>query len=617
MAPRILVADDSVTIQKVVELTFSKENFTLLQARSGEDAIHKAKEERPDLILLDLVMPDKNGYEVCAALRAEPMLKAVPIILLTGTFEAFDRDRAVQVGANDFVTKPFESQQLISKVRQQLFGRTVDAGPSAAPAAAPRPVAQAAARPVPTPPVAPAPVASRSAKPVEKPAAPAPPERHAPPPAPPRVAAAPPSPAAGLGMLEVPSPPRPVPSPAAVTPASPLPPAPPAPAKPALAAMAGPMELRLEDLAHLDPRAPVPVPEPLSLDDLLGPVERTSIPVPSVESEGLASASPPAAPTPPAAPPIALGPIPGRVQHPVEPVGDAPLFDLTAEMGGPALPMVEVGKGEPPALSVEDLIGAKEVAPPPEPEPGPLAPEGMRLESPTPREAAVEPGFDLTAEMGGPALPMVEVGKGEPPALSVEDLVSEAGPAAIEPPQLTLPELELELPAAVPEALEAASPPPGEAAFALEPVFETGVPGLEAPTAPLPGQEALTPPALESEWPTLGAPGESAGAEISAPLPGLETEEFLPSSVSEPAPAPGPVSPAASAAPPGVGSEEMASMRDAVTERVARVLARDLSEKLVERIERVVWEVVPEMAELMIAKEIERIRSMADEKNIS
>ena len=72
MAARILVADDSVTIQKVVELTFSKEDFVLVQARSGEEAIRKAKEERPDLVLLDLVMPDKNGYEVCAALRAEP-----------------------------------------------------------------------------------------------------------------------------------------------------------------------------------------------------------------------------------------------------------------------------------------------------------------------------------------------------------------------------------------------------------------------------------------------------------------------------------------------------------------------------------------------------------------
>ncbi len=626
MAPRILVADDSVTIQKVVELTFSKENVILLQARSGEDAIRKAKEERPDLILLDLVMPDKNGYEVCAALRAEPMLKAVPIILLTGTFEAFDRDRAVQVGANDFVTKPFESQQLISKVRQQLFGRTVDAGPSAEPAAAPKPPVQTTARPVPAAPIGPAATAAGGAKSPEKPAAPAA-ERPAPPAPPARPAA--PSPPAALGNLEVPSA-RHEPRPAAAA-SSPVGPA---PLKPAPAATVEPMELRLEDLAHLDLRAPAPAPEPLSLDDLLGPEEPAPVPVPPVELESVTSASRPVAPAaPPAAPgavseasllegllpspPAALAPGSGTVESPVEPGGEAPVFDLTAEMGGPVLPMVEVGKGEPPALSVEDLIGAKEVIPTPEPEPAPLAPEGMRMEDPPVRAATVEPGFDLTAEMGGPALPMTEVGKGEPPALSVEDLVSEAGPPVLEPPQLTLPELELELPAPPPEAPGAPPPPPAEEGFAMEPVFEAGPPAPEAPAAALPGLEPLTPPPVESEPAPLEALGESPGAEIFVPLPGLETEAVLASAVSEPSPPAAPVPPAAPTPAPGVALEEMTSMRDAVTERVARVLARDLSEKLAERIERIVWEVVPEMAELMIAKEIERIRTMADEKNIS
>ncbi|MEK7204571.1 MAG: response regulator, partial [candidate division NC10 bacterium] len=136
MGARILVADDSVTIQKVVELTFSKEDFVLIPVRSGEEAIRKAKEVQPDLILLDLVMPDKNGYEVCTALRAEPMLRAVPIIMLIGTFEAFDKEQGLRAGANDFLTKPFESQALISKVKQLLFARTVDLGGPAAPAPA-------------------------------------------------------------------------------------------------------------------------------------------------------------------------------------------------------------------------------------------------------------------------------------------------------------------------------------------------------------------------------------------------------------------------------------------------------------------------------------------------
>jgi CheY-like chemotaxis protein len=139
MGARILVADDSVTIQKVVELTFSKEDFQLIQARSGEEAVRKAKGERPDLVLLDLVMPDKNGYEVCQALRADPTLRGVPIILLAGTFESFDKERAAAAGANDFVAKPFESQALVSKVKQLLFARTLDGGARPAPPAAPAP----------------------------------------------------------------------------------------------------------------------------------------------------------------------------------------------------------------------------------------------------------------------------------------------------------------------------------------------------------------------------------------------------------------------------------------------------------------------------------------------
>ncbi|MFN3476221.1 MAG: PleD family two-component system response regulator [Candidatus Methylomirabilales bacterium] len=134
MEARILVADDSITIQKVVELTFSKENFELIPARSGEEAIRKAKEMRPDLMLIDTVMPDKSGYEVCRILRADPLLKDVPVIFLPGTFEAFDRAEAIMVGANDFVTKPFESQVLISKVKQLLFAKR-----AAAVEAAPKP----------------------------------------------------------------------------------------------------------------------------------------------------------------------------------------------------------------------------------------------------------------------------------------------------------------------------------------------------------------------------------------------------------------------------------------------------------------------------------------------
>jgi len=124
MTPRILVADDSITIQKVVELTFSKEDFQIIRALNGVEAIAKAKESKPDIILLDIFMPEKNGYEVCESLRKHPDLKEVPIIFLVPAFEEFDKERSVRSGANDYVTKPFESKQLIAKVKQHLFARS-------------------------------------------------------------------------------------------------------------------------------------------------------------------------------------------------------------------------------------------------------------------------------------------------------------------------------------------------------------------------------------------------------------------------------------------------------------------------------------------------------------
>ena len=152
MGARILVADDSATIQKVVELTFSKEDFQLVAARTGEEAIQKAREVRPDLMLIDLVMPDKSGYEVCETLRKDPLLKDVPIILLTGTFDTFDKSEGARVGVTDFVTKPFESQSLIGKVKQLLFARSIAAPPQPAaplpPAAPPVPAPLAAAPPL-------------------------------------------------------------------------------------------------------------------------------------------------------------------------------------------------------------------------------------------------------------------------------------------------------------------------------------------------------------------------------------------------------------------------------------------------------------------------------------
>jgi CheY-like chemotaxis protein len=123
MGAKILVVDDSNTIQTAVQLTFSRENVELIPARSGEEAIRKAKEVVPDLMLIDTVLPDASGYEVCRTLMADPAMRDVPVIMLTGAFEAPDDPMERTVGAKDFIAKPFESQTLIAKVKQLLDSR--------------------------------------------------------------------------------------------------------------------------------------------------------------------------------------------------------------------------------------------------------------------------------------------------------------------------------------------------------------------------------------------------------------------------------------------------------------------------------------------------------------
>ena len=135
MPKKILLADDSLTIQKVVELTFSDSDFELVCVSNGQRALEKLREERPDLILADVVMPEKNGYEVCEAIKGNPATAKIPVVLLSGTFEPFDRERAERIGADAIVSKPFDSQQLLAQV-EALLAKSSEAASSrpAAPA---------------------------------------------------------------------------------------------------------------------------------------------------------------------------------------------------------------------------------------------------------------------------------------------------------------------------------------------------------------------------------------------------------------------------------------------------------------------------------------------------
>jgi len=139
MSKRLLLADDSVTIQKVIGITFANEDYQLDIVDNGDSALEHARGQRPDLVLADVYMPGKNGYELCAAIKQDAELAAVPVILLTGTFEPFDEDKARQAGADTWISKPFESQYLIDQV-EELLARV-----AAAPAAATAPLSEPAA----------------------------------------------------------------------------------------------------------------------------------------------------------------------------------------------------------------------------------------------------------------------------------------------------------------------------------------------------------------------------------------------------------------------------------------------------------------------------------------
>lgn len=117
MGYKLLLADDSITIQKVVELILSEQDYSITSVNNGEEAFEIAKKIRPDIILADIVMPGTDGYQLCKKVKQDPDLMKVPVLLLAGAYESFDTYKASAVGADDHIIKPFESQELIKKVK--------------------------------------------------------------------------------------------------------------------------------------------------------------------------------------------------------------------------------------------------------------------------------------------------------------------------------------------------------------------------------------------------------------------------------------------------------------------------------------------------------------------
>jgi len=141
---KLLLADDSVTIQRVIELTFADEDIQVVAVSDGDQAIARIELDPPDIVLADIGMPGRDGYEVAAYVKNSPRLAHIPVVLLTGAFEPVDQARADSVGCDGVLAKPFEPQLVIGRVKELLghAGRApVLAGaklaPSPVPAAAP------------------------------------------------------------------------------------------------------------------------------------------------------------------------------------------------------------------------------------------------------------------------------------------------------------------------------------------------------------------------------------------------------------------------------------------------------------------------------------------------
>ena len=124
---KLLLADDSVTIQKVIELTFADEGVRVIAFGNGDEAIEHLEEIAPDVVLADVFMPGKSGYEVCEHIKNSEKLKHIPVMLLVGSFEPFDEAEARRVGANDILTKPFQSiRRLIERVGSLVGSRPAE-----------------------------------------------------------------------------------------------------------------------------------------------------------------------------------------------------------------------------------------------------------------------------------------------------------------------------------------------------------------------------------------------------------------------------------------------------------------------------------------------------------
>ena len=122
---RILVVDDEIYIVHILEFSLTMEGYSVLTASDGEEALSVIDNERPDLVVLDIMMPKLDGYEVCRRLRGDEQFRELPVILLSAKGRPVDREAGLEAGADDYITKPFSPRKLLEKIREQLEPKEV------------------------------------------------------------------------------------------------------------------------------------------------------------------------------------------------------------------------------------------------------------------------------------------------------------------------------------------------------------------------------------------------------------------------------------------------------------------------------------------------------------
>ncbi len=129
---RILVVDDEIYIVHILDFSLGMEGYEVITALDGEQALEKLKSEKPDLIVLDIMMPKLDGYEVCKSIKANQETAHIPVILLSAKGRNVDQKLGFDVGADDYITKPFSPRKLVERINQ-LLGQTVAEKPSTKP----------------------------------------------------------------------------------------------------------------------------------------------------------------------------------------------------------------------------------------------------------------------------------------------------------------------------------------------------------------------------------------------------------------------------------------------------------------------------------------------------